>query len=62
MLNKQQGTASDLANRLPNGDSTLEIKEALTEYGAKYARNVDKVDEAMELRRTVSCWINILIM
>ncbi|KAK7320077.1 hypothetical protein RJT34_04808 [Clitoria ternatea] len=53
-INKQQETALDLADKLPYGDSALEIKEALAEYGAKHARNVGKVDEAMELKRTVS--------
>ena len=53
-INKQQETSLDLADKLPYGDSALEIKEALAEYGAKYARNVGKVDEAMELKRTVS--------
>lgn len=53
-INKQQETALDLADKLPYGDSALEIKEALSEYGAKYARHVGKVDEAMELKRTVS--------
>jgi hypothetical protein len=53
-INKQQETALDLADKLPYGDPSLEIKEALAEYGAKYARHVGKVDEAMELKRTVS--------
>ncbi|XP_061351234.1 ankyrin repeat-containing protein At2g01680 [Gastrolobium bilobum] len=53
-INKQRETALDLADTLPYGDSALEIKEALAEYGAKYARHVGKVDEAMELKRTVS--------
>ncbi|XP_027340165.1 ankyrin repeat-containing protein At2g01680-like [Abrus precatorius] len=53
-INKQQETALDLADKLPYGDSALEIKGALAEYGAKHARNVGKVDEAMELKRTVS--------
>ncbi|KAJ1437873.1 PGG domain [Sesbania bispinosa] len=53
-INKHQETALDLADKLPYGDSALEITEALTEYGAKHARNVGKVDEAMELKRTVS--------
>ncbi|KAK4596845.1 hypothetical protein RGQ29_014753 [Quercus rubra] len=47
-------TAMDLADKLQYGESTLEIKESLTEAGAKYARHVGKVDEAMELKRTVS--------
>ncbi|KAG5041749.1 hypothetical protein JHK85_014225 [Glycine max] len=53
-INKQQETAMDLADKLPYGDSALEIKEALAEYGAKHARYVGKEDEAMELKRTVS--------
>lgn len=53
-INKQQETALDLADKLPYGSSALEIQEALSEYGAKYARHVGKVDEAMELKRTVS--------
>lgn len=53
-INNQRETALDLADKLQYGDSALEIKEALAESGAKYARNVGKVDEAMELKRTVS--------
>ncbi|TKY60979.1 Ankyrin repeat-containing protein [Spatholobus suberectus] len=53
-INKQQETALDLADKLPYGESALEIREALAEYGAKHARHVGKVDEAMELKRTVS--------
>ncbi|CAL0313816.1 unnamed protein product [Lupinus luteus] len=53
-INKHKETALDLADKLPYGDSAFEIKEALAEYGAKYARHVGKVDEAMELKRTVS--------
>ncbi|KAL1327843.1 hypothetical protein HN51_037831 [Arachis hypogaea] len=53
-INKQQETALDLADKLPYGDPSLVIKEALAEYGAKHARNVGKIDEAMELKRTVS--------
>ncbi|KAI5382801.1 hypothetical protein KIW84_070278 [Lathyrus oleraceus] len=53
-INKQQETALDLADKLPYGSSALEIQEALSEYGAKYARHVGKLDEAMELKRTVS--------
>ncbi|KAI4313704.1 hypothetical protein L6164_026661 [Bauhinia variegata] len=53
-INKQQETAMDLADKLPYGDSALEIQEALHESGAKHARHVGKVDEAMELKRTVS--------
>lgn len=53
-INNQQETAMDLAAKLQYGDSTLEIREALLEAGAKLARNVGKLDEAMELKRTVS--------
>ncbi|KAL5760906.1 hypothetical protein ACOSQ2_019744 [Xanthoceras sorbifolium] len=53
-INKQRETAMDLADKLPYGESALEIKEALTEAGAKHARYVGQVDEAMELKRTVS--------
>lgn len=44
----------DLADKLQYSESSLEIKEALAEAGAKYARHVGRVDEAMELKRTVS--------
>ncbi|KAK7398871.1 hypothetical protein VNO78_10045 [Psophocarpus tetragonolobus] len=53
-INKQKETALDLADKLPYGDSALEIKEALAEYGAQHARYVGQLDEAMELKRTVS--------
>lgn len=53
-INNQQETAMDLASKLQYGDSAFEIREALIEAGAKLARNVGKVDEAMELKRTVS--------
>ncbi|ESR61408.1 ankyrin repeat-containing protein [Citrus sinensis] len=53
-INNQRETAMDLADKLQYGDSTLEIKEALAEAGAKHARYVGQVDEAMELKRTVS--------
>lgn len=53
-INNQRETALDLADKLQYGESTLEIKEALTEAGAKHARFVGQVDEAMELKRTVS--------
>lgn len=53
-INSQQETAMDLADKLQYGESALEIKEALAEAGAKHARHVDQVDEAMELKRTVS--------
>ncbi|PQM42952.1 ankyrin repeat-containing protein [Prunus yedoensis var. nudiflora] len=52
-INNHYETAKDLADTLPYGESTLEIKEALAEVGAKYARHVGQVDEAMELKRTV---------
>ena len=47
-------TDLDLADKLPYGDSALEINEALAEYGAKYARHLGRVDEAVELKRKVS--------
>ncbi|XP_059655343.1 ankyrin repeat-containing protein At2g01680 [Cornus florida] len=53
-INNQHETAMDLADKLQYGQSALEIKEALTEAGAKHARHVGRVDEAMELKRTVS--------
>lgn len=53
-INNQRETAMDLADKLQYGESALQIKESLTEAGAKYARHVGKVDEAMELKRTVS--------
>lgn len=53
-INNQQETAMDLAAKLQYGESSLEITEALIEAGAKHARNVGKVDDAMELKRTVS--------
>ncbi|XP_027361520.1 ankyrin repeat-containing protein At2g01680 [Abrus precatorius] len=53
-INNQKETALDLADKLPYGDSALEINEALTECGAKHARHIGKVDEAMELKRAVS--------
>ncbi|KAK7348915.1 hypothetical protein VNO80_23687 [Phaseolus coccineus] len=53
-INNQKETALDLADKLPYGDSSLEIKEALTECGAKHARHIGKVNEAMELKRAVS--------
>ncbi|KAI5353354.1 hypothetical protein L3X38_006247 [Prunus dulcis] len=53
-INNHYETAKDLADTLPYGESTLEIKEVLAEAGAKYARHVGQVDEAMELKRTVS--------
>ncbi|XWS69385.1 hypothetical protein CRYUN_Cryun04dG0174700 [Craigia yunnanensis] len=53
-INNQHETAMDLADKLRYGESTLEIKEALTEAGAKHARYIGQVDETMELKRTVS--------
>ncbi|XP_030959717.1 ankyrin repeat-containing protein At2g01680 [Quercus lobata] len=53
-INNQHETAMDLADKLQYGESALEIKDSLTEAGAKYARHVGKMDEAMELKRTVS--------
>ncbi|KAH7516281.1 ankyrin repeat-containing protein At2g01680 [Ziziphus jujuba] len=53
-INNQRETAMDLADKLQYGESALEIKEALLEAGAKHARHVGQVDEAMELKRTVS--------
>ncbi|CAI0383387.1 unnamed protein product [Linum tenue] len=53
-INNQRETAMDLADKLQYGEAALEIKEALTEAGAKHARFVGKADEAMELKRTVS--------
>lgn len=53
-INNQQETAMDLADKLQYGEYSLDIKEALTEAGAKHARYVGQLDEAMELKRTVS--------
>jgi hypothetical protein len=53
-INNQRETAMDLADKLQYGESALEIIDFLTEAGAKHARHVGKVDEAMELKRTVS--------
>ncbi|KAG2661360.1 ankyrin repeat-containing protein At2g01680-like isoform X1 [Panicum virgatum] len=53
-INSQNETAMDLADKVPYGESKTEIIEWLTEAGAKNARNVGKIDEASELRRTVS--------
>ncbi|TYJ49835.1 hypothetical protein E1A91_A01G163200v1 [Gossypium mustelinum] len=44
----------DLADKLQYGESTLEIKGVLMEAGTQHARYVGQVDEAMELKRTVS--------
>ena len=53
-INIQNETTMDLADKVPYGESKTEIIEWLTEAGAKNARNVEKIDEASELRRTVS--------
>ncbi|XP_065856372.1 ankyrin repeat-containing protein At2g01680 [Euphorbia lathyris] len=53
-INNQRETAMDLADKLQYGESAFEIKEALTEAGAKHARYVGQLNEAMELKRTVS--------
>ncbi|XVF43565.1 hypothetical protein PTKIN_Ptkin02bG0050000 [Pterospermum kingtungense] len=53
-INNQHETAMDLADKLQYGESSLEIKEALTEAGAKHARYIGQADETMELKRTVS--------
>ncbi|MBA0823669.1 hypothetical protein Goarm_020386 [Gossypium armourianum] len=50
----QHETALDLADKLQYGESTLEIKGVLMEAGAQHARYVGQVNEAMELKRTVS--------
>lgn len=54
VINNQRETAMDLADKLQYGESSLEIKEALIDAGAKHARHVGQIDEAMELKRTVS--------
>ncbi|XP_043703277.1 ankyrin repeat-containing protein At2g01680-like [Telopea speciosissima] len=53
-INCQNETAMDLAEKLQYGEPALVIAEALVEAGAKHARNVGQVAEAMELKRTVS--------
>ncbi|WCJ33615.1 Ankyrin repeat family protein [Euphorbia peplus] len=53
-INNQRETAMDLVDKLQYGESAFEIKEALTEAGAKHARYVGQLNEAMELKRTVS--------
>eukprot|EP00262_Sarcandra_glabra_P008431 TRINITY_DN21957_c0_g1_i1.p1 TRINITY_DN21957_c0_g1~~TRINITY_DN21957_c0_g1_i1.p1 ORF type:complete len:527 (+),score=68.40 TRINITY_DN21957_c0_g1_i1:76-1656(+) len=53
-VNNQNETAMDLAEKIPYGESAFDIKEALSEAGAKHARNLNQADETMELRRTVS--------
>ncbi|KAL2474543.1 Ankyrin repeat-containing protein [Abeliophyllum distichum] len=54
VINNQRETAMDIADKLQYGASASEIKEALVEAGAKHASHVGQVDEAMELKRTVS--------
>jgi hypothetical protein len=44
----------NLAEKVPYGESRMEIMESLSGAGAKNVRNVRKIDEASELRRTVS--------
>ncbi|XP_074590114.1 ankyrin repeat-containing protein At2g01680-like isoform X1 [Curcuma longa] len=51
-INGQNETAMDLAEKIPYGESQMDIMESLSEAGAKHARNVGKNDD--ELRRTVS--------
>ncbi|KAG6396765.1 hypothetical protein SASPL_142922 [Salvia splendens] len=53
-INNDRETAMDIVDKLQYGVPALEITEALTEAGGKHARHVGKVDEAMELKRTVS--------
>ncbi|KAH0468014.1 hypothetical protein IEQ34_003047 [Dendrobium chrysotoxum] len=53
-VNNQDEASLDLAEKIPYGESQLDIMESLTEAGAKNARNIGRIDEASELRRTVS--------
>ncbi|KAH6792685.1 Ankyrin repeat family protein [Perilla frutescens var. hirtella] len=53
-INNDRETGMDIADKLQYGAPALEIIEALTEAGGKYARHVSQVNETMELRRTVS--------
>lgn len=53
-INNQNEASLDLAEKIPYGESQLDIMETLTEAGAKNARNIGRIDEASELRRTVS--------
>ncbi|PSR91040.1 Ankyrin repeat-containing protein [Actinidia chinensis var. chinensis] len=53
-INNQRETARDLADKLQYGEPALAIQECLEEAGAKHARYIGRVDEAMELKRTVS--------
>ncbi|XP_076884717.1 ankyrin repeat-containing protein At2g01680-like [Bidens hawaiensis] len=54
VINHRQETAMDIADKLSYGPAKLEIMEALTEAGAKHARHVGRIDEEMQLKRTVS--------
>ncbi|KAD2393609.1 hypothetical protein R6Q59_012102 [Mikania micrantha] len=54
VINLQQETAMDIADKLNYGPPKLEIMEALTEAGAKHARHIGRIDEEMQLKRTVS--------
>lgn len=51
-INNQNETAMDLAEKVPYGESQMDIMESLSEAGAKHAKNVSKDDDL--LRRTVS--------
>ncbi|KAF8407591.1 hypothetical protein HHK36_006725 [Tetracentron sinense] len=53
-INNQNETTMDLVEKLTFGESALEVKEALAEAGAKHARNIGKVDETMELKKTIT--------
>ncbi|KAL8218699.1 hypothetical protein R6Q57_022072 [Mikania cordata] len=53
-INHQQETAMDIVDKLNYGPPKLEIMEALTEAGAKHAHHVGRIDEEMQLKRTVS--------
>ncbi|XP_072973714.1 ankyrin repeat-containing protein At2g01680 [Typha angustifolia] len=53
-INNHNETALDLAEKVPYGESKMEIMESLSQAGAKNARNVGQIDETSELRRTVS--------
>ncbi|KAI3696313.1 hypothetical protein L1987_79325 [Smallanthus sonchifolius] len=54
VINHQQETAMDIVDKLSYGPTKLEISEALIEAGAKHARYVGRIDEEMQLKRTVS--------
>ncbi|PKA47178.1 Ankyrin repeat-containing protein [Apostasia shenzhenica] len=53
-INNLSETALDLAEKIPYGESQMDITESLTEAGALNSRNIGRIDEASELRRTVS--------